>query len=136
MTNLQNKVSIKNICLIVIPALLAGITKKYLPLCFCQKCPNIWQDTFSLTSNSSLEHRELRNFSWEEQTIISCLAISPKYTVRNSKKLANFLSSIRYYPGHPQLKIILAWTRYKKTCSNRVPDMTCFAAKHLKFDSS
>ena len=23
----------------------------------------------------------------------------------------------------------------KKTCSNRVPDMTCFAAKHLKFDS-
>ena len=23
----------------------------------------------------------------------------------------------------------------KKTCSNRVPDMTCFVAKHLKFDS-
>ena len=26
-------------------------------------------------------------------------------------------------------------TRQKKTCSNRVQDMTCFAAKHLKFDS-
>ena len=23
----------------------------------------------------------------------------------------------------------------KKTCSNRVPDMMCFVAKHLKFDS-
>ena len=32
---------------------------------------------------------------------------------------------------------IYAWTRNKKkTCRNRVPDMTCFAAKHLKFDSS
>ena len=26
---------------------------------------------------------------------------------------------------------IWAWTRDKKTCSNRVHDMTCFAAKHL-----
>ena len=25
--------------------------------------------------------------------------------------------------------------RTKKTCSNRAPDMTCFVANHLKFDS-
>ena len=25
--------------------------------------------------------------------------------------------------------------KHKKTCSNSVPDMKCFVAKHLKFDS-
>ena len=28
---------------------------------------------------------------------------------------------------------IWAWTRDKKTCSNRLSDMTCYAAKHWKF---
>ena len=47
------------------------------------------------------------------------------------QKFPGFRKSGLLYMGRYIVDCIWAWTRDKKTCFNRVHDMTCFAAKHL-----
>ena len=49
----------------------------------------------------------LRDFSWEEQIIISFLGDFSKTHRKKLKKMAIFFQvAIHFNPGHPQLKII------------------------------
>ena len=60
----------------------------------------------------------LKRFIWAKQHLCACITL-----------LVHFLA----VPTQLPLVASKLGHEIKNTCSNRVPDMTCFAAKHLKF---